>query len=369
METNTELRSLFAKMVKQYEAPRTGLLSFFTTPRQAITDALRIEYDKQRFVKLMSKAKNRGDKPDLNNTLAGTNVGYQPPVYKEAEPFNLEKFEKRVPGEKPFSAETRIMRMIAETADSITGMTSKILRARIWQATQVFTTGKIGFASNPGFASPGVSDIDFNAPTAHFATVTTTWDNATAKPLQDLETQARVIRRAGGKYIKDIVFGYLAWSNFIQNSKVKEELDNRKINLGNILPKDADARGMSFMGQYYLDGRSCNLWVYDETFISPNDDSTEVEYLDPKKVVLIGNGEYTEFFAGIDTIKGIQDKNLQQFIPANGNIAFTGARVASSLYVDTYKNEELNNVFLRVQTAPLTVPKTNNTFGTLTVLS
>ena len=280
--TNTQLRTLFTTTVKQFEAPRTGLLSFFKTPRQAISDALRIEFDKQRFLKLMSKAKNRGEGASLNNVLNGSNVSYQPPIYKEAEPFNLEKFETRTPGEDPYGKESRLMAMIAHTADSITAMTSKILRARIWQATQVFTTGKIDFENNTGFASPGVSTIDFEAPSTHFATVTTKWDNALANPLQDLETHARTIRRNGGKHISDIVFGYLAWTNFIQNSKVKEELDNRKLNTGNITPKDADERGMGYMGTFFIDGRACNLWVYDETFISPIDDTTEVEFLDPK---------------------------------------------------------------------------------------
>ena len=156
--------------------------------------------------------------------------------------------------------------------------------------------------------------------------------------------------------------------NFKSNTQVTTELDNRRIEYGKIDPQIPGMDGLAFKGSYMIDAAVVNFWTFDHEYINPSTGAV-AEYIDPTHVIFIANGEYELHFAGIDTIKNISDSALSAFVPGNGNISFVGERVASSLYVDTRADEDRSAVFIRVQQAPLCVPKTNDTFGRLKVLA
>ena len=71
--------------------------------------------------------------------------------------------------------------------------------------------------------------------------------------------------------------------------------------------------------------------------------------------------------ADLDIIKDISDPRLLSFLGTNA-VRSIGDRIASAMYVDTFKDESNTSVWLRLQKAPLYVPKTNDTFGAMQVL-
>jgi len=370
--TNTDLNSIFVKAVEKYHRPRKGLLSFFTTSEDNITDSLRIEFDRIRDRRLMSRARIRGAVGA--NNAAGTfqNVAFTPPVYKEERPFALPEFATRQAGEQFYSQESRMIKIGKKMAKDLASLSDKIMRARMWQASQIFSTGTIAF-NTAGF-SEGVAPVNFNCPVAHFAVLanaagTLFWDNAASTPVANLEAHARLIRINGGSPVKNIVFGRTAWTNFRGNLSVRNELDNLRINYGIIDPQVPNMEGLGFKGTYFIDEAIVNFWTYDEVFLSPLDNTTVTEYLDPRDVLFIADGEYEEWFAGVDIIRDIQSPELQALLPSTGNVQFVNDRVAASLYVDTRKDDDAGAVFLRAQCAPLCVAKTNDTFGRLRVLN
>lgn len=373
MNTNTDLNTIFTKFVEKIFVAPKGPLNFFKAGEDTITDALIIEYDTQKSRKVVAKAKKRGSKATLNGTGAFTNYSHQPPVYKEEKIYTIQEKDLRGAGEQFYENDpSRQMKLIKQTAKDIKALSEKINKSLIWQACQVFSTGKIAF-STAGY-SENVSDIDFECPAAHFATLSNAgtelyWNNASADPLLNMESHCRLIRLAGGSPIKNVIFGRTAWHNFKVNKKVLAELENLRVNYGSIDPQVPGMDGLGFKGSYYIDQAQVNFWTYDETYISPDDNTTEVEYIDPTHVIFLADGEYELWFAGIDVIKDISDLALSAFLPGNGNVSFVGDRVASSLYVDARVDKDLDAVLIRVQQAPLCIPKTNDTFGRLKVLA
>lgn len=363
--------------IRYYEkiAPRAmGFLTFFRSDESTITDAPQIEFDRRKSRLIISKAKNRGSEPTNNSNGNFERVTVIPPIYKECKNFAIQEKDVFGFGQNPYDiSEDRQMRLLREAAKDIILLDEKMNGAEAWQAAQIFQTGKIAF-STAGY-SEGKPDIDFGCPEAHFATLTNTtgtlyWDNASATPIANLEAHCKIIRNSGHSTVRDIVFGSSAWSNFVKNESVQKQFDIRRMEFGFIRPTE-EREGLCFMGRLHLDGAMVNLWTCDATYISPADDSTSQDLMDPKKVVFIADGDYEKWYAGVDVIKGIATPNfdamLSQYMRADGSITVIGDRVATRLYVDTYIDHGV--AVIRAQKAPLCIPKSNDTFGCLKVLS
>jgi hypothetical protein len=55
------------------------------------------------------------------------------------------------------------------------------------------------------------------------------WDQATAKPLKNLNAWAKQGLQKSGAFLSDVIMGLDAWDNFSDNADVKAQLDNRNV--------------------------------------------------------------------------------------------------------------------------------------------
>ena len=368
------LMTAFTRYYEKISRRPLGLLTFFRSDETMITDAVQISYDARKSRLVISKAKNRGSEPTNNSNGNFKRFTFTPPVYKECKNFSIQEKDVADFGVNPYDiSESRQARLLKQVAKDILLLDEKMNGAEVWQASQLFQTGKIPF-STAGYGE-GVEDIDFKCPEENFATLskstgTLYWDNASATPIANLAAHCATIRKNGHSPVRDIIFGRTAWSHFVNNSSVQAQYNIRRMDFGIIRPEDT-REGLGFMGQLHLDGYMVNLWLGDETYVSPADDTTVLEYVDPKKVVFIADGDYEKWYAGIDTIKGLKDSNfdvlLSQYMNADGNITIFGDRVATDLYVSTYVDH--NIPIIEAQKAPLCIAKSNDTFGCLKVLA
>lgn len=368
------LMTAFIRYYEKISRRNLGLLTFFRSDESTITDAPQIEFDRRKSRLIISKAKNRGSEPTNNSTGYFQRVTLTPPIYKECKNFAIQEKDVADFGVNPYDvSEARQARLLKQAAKDILLLDEKMNGAEIWQASQLFQTGKILF-STAGYGE-GVEDVDFKCPADNFATLTNTtgtlyWDNASATPIANLEAHCAIIRKNGHSPVRDIIFGRSAWSCFATNQSVQNQYNIRRMDFGYIRPEDS-REGLAFMGQLHLDGYMVNLWMSDDTYVSPADNTTVLEYVDPKNVVFIADGDYEKWYAGIDTIKGLKNSNLDamlaQYMNADGNITVFGDRIATSLYVSTYA--EHNIAVIEAQKAPLCIAKSNDTFGCLKVLA
>lgn len=368
------LMTEFARYYEKISRRELGLLTFFRFDETMTTDAVQIMFDRRKSRLVISKAKNRGAQATNNSEGTFDRVTLTPPVYKECMNFSIQEKDVADFGTNPFAVDPdRQVRLLKQVARDVFLLDEKMNGAEVWQASQIFQTGKIPF-STAGYGE-GVADVDFGCPETNFATLSNTtgtlyWDNANATPLANLESHCRTIRQNGHSPVRDIIFGRSAWACFAANASVQNEYNIRRIDTGFIRPEDS-REGLAFMGTIHLDGYYVNLWRSDDVYVSPADNSTVLDYVDPKNVVFIADGVYEKWYAGIDTIRGLKDSNfdamLAQYMRADGNITIVGDRMATSLYVDTYDDHGI--VMLRAQKAPLCIVKSNDTFGCLKVLA
>jgi len=371
---NSELITKFTGLVRQYAAPRKGLLKYFTARPGNITDATTIEFHKLSNYRYTSKALARHAEGVLNDAQNYQKITKTPPKLEEEMPFVLADYDRVPAGSTQYETETREALMMAKVADDVALLLDKMTRAEHLQVAEIFHNGKILFRTNS--IGRGVDDIDFESPATNFATLTNStgtlyWDNASADPWSNLETHCKLIEtNSGGRaFVKDIIIGETAFVNMMKNTAFIAKFNTLKMTVGTIELQEADADGFSLVGIVVLNGHRVRLLTLTEKYISPADDTTLKSFVDPKSVLFIAEGSYQIYYAGVDVIKGIDDSRLLSFIPASGMIRERGARTASASYMCTYRSKKGDSVMLNIKKFPLYVPETSDTFGRLTVLA
>lgn len=369
--TNTDNKILFSELVKQECDPKPGLLQFFTSKPTNITNSENVEFDRVKSKRLTSKAMERYGKTQKNGTANFRNKILKTPIYKESRPYNIAEFRKRIAGEDIYTDSQVESIIMQKTAEDVAYLKNKVTRAEILQASYLFQTGTIPFKTQ-NLGDGNVEDVTFDAPAAHFADLTggagsEYWDNASADPIRDIETRVRLIKKNGCTKVKDIILGADAEREFLENSKIQAQLDNRRISRGEFMFQDRDMNGFSLLGFFSFAGDVIRLWSYEDYYLLPSDGTTTTDYIDPKKVVFIADGKYEIYYGGIDIIKDLSDPRVLPFLGTNA-VRNIGDRIADSFYIDTLTDGD-SSVEIRYQSAPLYTAKTPDTFGAMQVLA
>jgi glycyl-tRNA synthetase alpha subunit len=228
-----------------------------------------------------------------------------------------------------------------------------------WQAAQIMQTGKIAFKTVGG--SVEVDDIDFECPTANFA-------NSTTLKIADIEAHIKQIESSNnGIYkIDKLTFGIDALNKFLADEDNQKQLDNRRIDRGSFVFGETDMDGFAQVGVYNFNGKTVTMYTFD-AYYTDDADATK-SFIDTKKIVFLSSkGQYKRYHAGVTVVKEI-DANLSPFVGGANNVTIVQDTVAIDMYMETDRvnNGDIDGVYLKTQSAPLMVPKTNNSFGCLT---
>ncbi len=370
----TNLKTNFLGMLTQYAKPRKGFATYFTSKPGNITDATKIEFHKRANYRYTAIAHNRNAKGINNDAQVWKKVTETPPKYVEDMPFVLADYDRSSAGETEYDKAQRQVVMMSKLASDAAILMDKITRAEHLQASKIFQTGTIPFATDG--MGVGVDDIAYDVPAANFAALSNSgdelyWNNASSDPWVNLEARCRRvnINSGGTTWVKDIVFGESAFAALIANTAFTAKFDKLKLTVGEIDLKEADKDGFALFGKVVLAGHVVRLMTLIEDYIDPADNATLTPFCVSTNVVFIGSGDYEIHHAGVDVIKDVGMGAFKDFIPANGNIRNIGAREASSLYIRTKVDTDSQSVFLEASKFPLYVPHTSNTFGSMKVLA
>ena len=167
------------------------------------------------------------------------------------------------------------------------------------------------------------------------------WGASAAKPLDNLEDWVDQVLENGFANVDHVVMGKTALRNFLADTNVQNMLDNRRIELGIINPKDLP-NGARYIG--HLSKPSLDIYTYGEVYMD--------DWTDPSAPVT----------------KRLVDDNKIALLPSNPN--FMRAYGLTS-YIDdtkrtitaqtnrllrTYVKHGPDRMILELQTRPLTIP-------------
>ena len=198
------------------------------------------------------------------------------------------------------------------------------------QAYEIITSGKLEIKEK------GVNlKIDFGFESSQIKTLTGTdlWSDSNSNPYQDLKDWKKEITDRGG-IVDSVIMGAEASDAFINNAKIKELFDTRRIDLGEIKPEILDDYTTK---EAHL--RSLGLNVYTVTGNYENENGAIVEFLDPKKIIMLSSNP---------KMKG---KIVFTSITAEGGQTF-----AVKMHVRTWQDKELDTINFEFKSKPLVVP-------------
>ncbi len=349
-------REGFLQLFTQMRSPNGFLSRMFTVKPGGIYNGDKIALDIERFGEDVAIVIKKCTGPNLNDFDEFTTKEFEPPSYGEAFPMNVCDLLSRMAGVDPFSAAFTefAAQMVATMAKGFVLIDDKIKRAVELQASQILQTGKLTLTNSAGDT---VYDLDFKPKATHFPTVGTAWDNAASDPLADLESLAKVIR-ADGKVNPDrLIMGSTALSNFLKHSDVKEFLDNRRINIGEIAPEFTDS-GATFYGFVWVGAYVFEIWTYPDTFKDPQSgDATD--YVAADKVIMTSTRTRLDMTAARVPLPLGPDPRVAGLLPGRLTSRTEGFDVTPNVYATPNGKQIMGEL----ESRPLLIPVQIDGFG------
>lgn len=166
----------------------------------------------------------------------------------------------RQPGEALYSSRTPLDRAGEQLARDMEDLNDQITRREEWMIAQALTTGAVRVQGD------GVDDVvDFQMSDSHLVTEQNRWVDAGSDPIADLRKYKRRIARDSGRTAQAAVLSSEAADAFLDNTKVGEKLNTRRVDLGMIRPQELPD-GVTYLG--YLNDPGLDLYAYEEWYIA-----------------------------------------------------------------------------------------------------
>jgi len=210
----------------------------------------------------------------VNPILAGRVVereGFEtyevkPAYTKEKIPTRVADTQTRSFGENIYEASTPAQRAAELLGQDLATLDERIVRLEEKMCAEALITGKVvvkgdGWDSLVSFGyEAGKNLITLSG--------TSLWSNSASDPMRDLDNWRRmIVQRCGLQPTHCITGSEAAWA-IIDNPKVKERLDIRRYEMGQINPASMPD-GISYYGDLMLPSGIVSLYSYDEWYTDP----------------------------------------------------------------------------------------------------
>jgi len=341
------------------ETPRF-LSGFFTSPPRNFHNSEEVEFDILREDEEVAVAvQDITVGPRHNQATVYTNKRFKPPVFKESGTISAFELNKRQPGVDPFTDPVFQANAMAASMDVVRRLEQKIRRAIELMSSQVLQTGTLTLTDDAG---NNVFTMDFSPKVAHFPTVGTTWAAGAGDPLGDLESLGNEIRKNGRTRPRRVIMGTAALDGFLKTQVVIDRLDNRRMELGQIVAPELRGFGGTFHGMISAGQYSYEIWSYDQFYKDPNGGAL-TPYVATDKVIMLGDGRLDLTYGNIPSI-GSLDSRVLPFMPRRISDGERGL----DLIQNAWLTEDRENLMVSVAARPLTIPTAIDTFGCLDVI-
>ena len=267
--------------LRQNPAPRRFFMkTFFSRQRTHTTEAVEIDIQK-------TKRRMAGYANPINSAKVVEREGFvtktvKPAYLKEKVPLRVKDLLTRQMGDTMYDPVTPAQRAAALIGEDLRMLDSRFVRREEFMCAEALLTGKINIVGD------GVSDVvDFGyEPGEHVVTLsgTSCWNAADGDPMKDMDDWRIILNKRSGLLPNVAIVGGKVYWAVINNPKVKERLDNRRVELGTIKPADLP-EGIRYLGT--LQPSMLDIYAYDEWYTDPVDGKDKP--LVPEDVVLLGS--------------------------------------------------------------------------------
>ena len=286
-----------------------------------------------------------------------TNKSFKPPIHREAAPINAFDLLKRRPGEDPFMAPNFQASATVKAFNVMRKIENKIRRSIELQASMVMQTG---MATLTDMSGNNLYEIDYSPKATHFPTTSNAWDTSNGDPMSDIDSLAEVVRNDGLSDPDMLVMGSRAFEAFILNDDVRNRLDNRRFEMGRIVPMDRMGNGGTFRGTIEIGNYSYDIWTYGGRYKHPMS-RVKTQFMDTSKcIVRASDGRMDGTFGAIPRVVPPESRVLP-FIPDR----VSDGQGVRDMFLNAWVTPDGEQLFVGAGSRPLMIPTAIDTFGAI----
>lgn len=274
---------------------------------------------------------------------------YKPPLVNPYDVTTADQLMARLPGETLYSKTTPAQRAAKKLTEEYNSLNDATTRREEWMAVQAITTGQIPIVGD------GVNEvIDFGFTNTVTLTGTARWGQSAADPLKNLADWHKKTLKEGFANCDTVIMGQEALEKFLDDTKVQKMLDNRRIEMGLIQPKDLP-NGVSYVG--HLNKPNVDIYEYSEFYLDDWTDPSnpEEKALIPSNAVVMisSNANYVMAYGACTYI----EDSTQQWVTTESD------RVLRS-YIEHHPDRRM----IELQAHPLPIPDKADSWLVATVI-
>lgn len=262
---------------------------------------------------------------------------YKPPLINPYDVTNADQLMQRLPGEDMYSGVTPAQRAAKKLLDEYKVLNDATTRREEWMAVQAIVTGSIPVVGK------GVNEtISFGLTNKITLTGDNKWDGSKADILGNLGDWVDKVLHGGFANVDMVIMGKTAKNLFFDNEKVQKVLDNRRMMLGELAPKDLP-NGVRYLGR--LADPSLELYSYGEVYYDDWTDPAKptTKPLIPENAVVLISSK-PDYMLAYGACTYIDDAS-QQWVTAE-----------TSRLLRSYVEHHPDRRFLELQAHPLPIP-------------
>ena len=334
-EVNIYTPRYLAEVVREAPPVHTFFLdTFFTNVKTFATERVDIDIKKGNRRMAAFVHPRVGGK-----ALPGTGYkteSYKPPLINPYDITTADQLMSRMPGENIYSGRTPAQRAAERLMDEYNSLNDATTRREEWMAVQAILTGEIPVVGD------GVDEtIDFGFTNKVSLTGNKKWGNESAAILDNLNEWESTVLTNGFTNVDMVIMGKDALKAFLADETVQKQLDNRRVEMGIINPKDL-ANGVRYIG--HLNKPNVDIYEYREVYLddwtTPGTETTCPLIPDDKIVMISSQANFMRAYG------------LCTYLEDNGQwVTAQTDRVLRS-YVEHHPDRRM----IELQTHPLPIP-------------
>lgn len=262
---------------------------------------------------------------------------YKPPLVNPCDITTADRYMTRMPGEDLYSGETPAQRSAQQLMEEYSRLNDATTRREEWMAVQAIVTGQVPVVGE------GVNEIiDFGFTNTETLTGTAQWGKSAAKISDNLEDWADKVLTNGFANVDMAIMGKTALRNFLADEKISKMLDNRRVEMGLIHPRDLP-NGVKYVG--HLNSPNIDIYTYAEVYLDDWTDPAAPKTLPlvpENKVVLIAS--HPDYMMAYGACTYIED-STQQWVTAQ-----------TDRLLRSFVKHQPDRRMLELQARPLPIP-------------
>ncbi len=341
---------------------------WFRTTDEDYTNAEYVEIDTERTTNVVA--------PTLRDATTGAIIvksdswkekKFRPPYTAMKDPIDLYSLMKKQPGESDDAS--RIGDWFGRLAAKIVKVLSRYHRMIglqvDLQCAQIMQTGEVELRDD----KDGVTyKLNFGAAVSHFPTVSVSWGEANATPMDDVAAIADKVADDGQVAPAYLILGEDAWKNLLKDETFQKCVRKDGLGLGVLEPTSLRARGGKYHGICDFGSHSLEIWTYGGSYYQLGSNVPK-KYLDKDAAIVTARPEDVDFrtvYGGVPSL-GMKEP-FADVVPSTVTYSGEGGSEGTGfikVHNRVYEDNSGDTYTAECKARPLSIPVSIDRFGCL----